>query len=219
MPRRATTSNQLVEDQLAAYLLELEKVTDADCVAYVGPLAFGVDDDIRDALEAIDNKREKLIFMLQTPGGYAETARRIADTTRHHYKVVDFLVPNNAMSAGTILVMSGDAIYMDYHAILGPIDPQIEGPNGTLIPALGYVLRYEELLKKAKKGKISQAEMEILLDFDQGQLYSYEQARPLTSIARRMACEIQVQGLEGHRNPASSGNARNETKKGEGDRQ
>ncbi|MFZ0694843.1 MAG: serine dehydrogenasease [Alphaproteobacteria bacterium] len=180
MAGKAITSNQLVENQLAAHLLELEKVAKADCLVYVGPLAYGADDDIRDALEAIDNKREKLIFMLQTSGGYAETARRISDTTRHHYKVVDFLVPNSAMSAGTILVMSGDAIYMDYHAVLGPIDPQIEGPDGKLLPALGYVLRYEELLKKAKRGKISQAEMEILLSFDQGELYSYEQSRDLS---------------------------------------
>ncbi len=30
---------------------------------------------------------------------------------RHHYKCVDFIVPNSAYSAGTVLAMSGDAIY------------------------------------------------------------------------------------------------------------
>ncbi len=69
---------------------------------------------------------------------------------------------------------------MDYYSVLGPIDPQIEGPDGKLIPALGYLLKYEELLKKTNEGEISAAEMEILLNFDQGQLYSYEQARDLS---------------------------------------
>jgi hypothetical protein len=35
------------------------------------------------------------------------------------------------------------------------------------------------LLKKANAGNASTAEMEILLNFDQGRLYSYEQARDL----------------------------------------
>ena len=84
------------------------------------------------------------------------------------------------MSAGTILVMSGDAIHMDYYSVLGPIDPQIEDKDNKPVPALGYLIRYEELLKKAKEGEISTAEMQILLDFDQTRLYAYEQARDLS---------------------------------------
>jgi len=55
--------------------------------------------------------------------------------------VVDFLIPSHAMSAGTILAMSGDAIHMDYYSVLGPIDPQVENQEGRLIPALGYLIR------------------------------------------------------------------------------
>lgn len=76
--------------------------------------------------------------------------------------------------------MSGDAIHMDYYSILGPIDPQIENKDKKLIPALGYLVKYNELLKKANKGKITHAELSILMEFDQGQLYSYEQARDLS---------------------------------------
>jgi ClpP class serine protease len=75
-------------------------------------------------LAELSKKRRKLVFVLETPGGYAEVARRISDALRHHYDEVDFLIPSHAMSAGTILVMSGDAIHMDYHSVLGPIDPQ-----------------------------------------------------------------------------------------------
>ena len=121
-----------------------------------------------------------MVFVLETSGGYAETVRRIIDTLRHHYEIVDFIVPSYAMSARTILVMSGDAIFMDYYSVLGPIDPQVESDDGKLIPALGYLIRYEELLDKANQGKITTAEMEVLLKFDQGRLYSYEQARDLS---------------------------------------
>jgi hypothetical protein len=181
MARTYKGANQLVEDQLGTHLHAMETALNADCLCYSGPIAYGADDDIREAIEEIGQKRARLVFILETTGGFAETTRRIADTLRHHYEVVDFLVPSYAMSAGTILVMSGDAILMDYYSILGPIDPQIEGPDGKLIPALGYLVRYEGLLKKAKRGKLSQAELDILLDFDQGQLYSYEQARDLSS--------------------------------------
>lgn len=180
MPNKLINANQLIETFLHDHLKLIEQVCDADCMTFVGPILFGIDDFIRSAVEAIDNKRPKLAFILETSGGYAETVRRIVDTLRYHYAVVDFIVPSYAMSAGTILVMSGDAIFMDYYSVLGPIDPQVESDDGKLIPALGYLIRYEELLAKANQGQITTAEMEMLLRFDQGRLYSYEQARDLS---------------------------------------
>ncbi len=179
MATRVIGANQLIEERLGQHLMSLERVLRADCLTYVGPIVFGVDDMIRDAVEAVARKREKLVFVLETAGGYAETARRVADVLRHHYRTVDFLIPSFAMSAGTILAMSGDAIHMDYYSVLGPIDPQVES-EGKAMPALGYLIRYEDLLEKARQGGISQAEMEILLSFDQTRLYAYEQARDLS---------------------------------------
>ena len=72
--------------------------------------------------------------MLETIGGFAEVARRISDTFRRHYTVVDFLIPSHAMSAGTILAMSGDAIHMDYYSVLGPIDLKSRIKRRRLIP-------------------------------------------------------------------------------------
>jgi ClpP class serine protease len=174
------SANQLIEERLTHHLETIERVLRVDCLTYVGPIIFGVDDAIRDAVEAIPRKRDKLALILETAGGFAETARRIADVLRHHYGTVDFVVPGFAMSAGTVLVMSGDAIHMDYYSVLGPIDPQTEDQDGKPIPALGYLIRYEDLLEKAKNGQISTAEMEVLLNFDQTRLYAYEQARDLS---------------------------------------
>lgn len=172
-------ANQLVEERLRRLLTEIELLCNADCLAYVGDIILGIDDAIRNAVEAITGK-SKLIFILETSGGYAETAARIAETLRHHYQTVEFLVPGYAMSAGTILVMSGDAIHMDYYSILGPIDPQVESPDGRLIPALGYLIRYEDLLQKGEQGELTTAETNVLLSFDQGMLYYFSQARDLS---------------------------------------
>jgi hypothetical protein len=56
------------------YLRELEEAFDCDCLAYIGPIAFSADDDIRNAIEGIQKKRRKLLFLQETNGGYAETA-------------------------------------------------------------------------------------------------------------------------------------------------
>ncbi|KAA6204673.1 MAG: hypothetical protein DU429_06790 [Candidatus Tokpelaia sp.] len=69
-------------------------------------------------------------FFLTTGGGQAEAAEKFVDILRHNYGEVYFVVPVAAMSAGTILCMAGDKIYMDYSSSLGPIDPQIPDKEG-----------------------------------------------------------------------------------------
>lgn len=177
----ARDANQLIQRQLQDHLEAIEGHFSSDCLTYSGPIAFGADDYIRNAIEVLKGRRRRLVFILETPGGFAEVARRISDILRHHYQIVNFLIPSHAMSAGTILAMSGNSIWMDYYSVLGPIDPQVPSPDGNrLIPALGYLLRYEELLAKANAGHAGAAELQILLEFDQGDLYSYEQARDLS---------------------------------------
>lgn len=128
----------------------IESDVSADLLTYAGPIAWGADDRIKDAVETLRRRKRRLLFLLETTGGFAEAARRISDTLRHHYQAVDFLIPSHAMSAGTILAMSGDSIWMDYYSVLGPIDPQVPSHDGRrLIPASGYLIKYEELLRKA----------------------------------------------------------------------
>ncbi len=174
-------ANAIVEAQLVQHLASIERDFDADTLTYIGPITTGADDHIKDAIEGLPRHKKRLVFILETNGGFAESTRRISDTLRHHYRTVDFLIPSHAMSAGTILAMSGDSIWMDYYSVLGPIDPQVQSQDGSrLIPALGYLIKYEELLARANAGQAGGAELEILLNFNQGELYSYEQARALS---------------------------------------
>jgi hypothetical protein len=86
----AQGANEFIELTLSQYLNDLESQLQADCLTYVGPLLSGADDRIRYAIEAIKDKKPKLVVMLETIGGFAEVARRISDTFRRHYAVVDF---------------------------------------------------------------------------------------------------------------------------------
>lgn len=178
------SANEFIEDQLDKRLQELETAFDADAVAFTGPLVGGVDTLIRNVVEQrkqSNSAKDRLVCVLTTEGGYLEVVRRIVEVFRRHYMHVDFIVPDYAFSAGTVLAMSGDAIYMDYYSRLGPIDPQIEGRDGQMLPALGYLERYDSLVKKAQDGSITMAEVQLLISgFDQAELYKYEQARELS---------------------------------------
>lgn len=174
-------ASAIVEQQLATYVKTIEIEMAADVLTYVGPILHGADDYIKDSISGLRPRKNRLLFILETNGGYAEVTRRISDALRHHYRTVDFLIPSHAMSAGTILAMSGDSIWMNYYSVLGPIDPQVPSQDGRrLIPALGSLIRYEELLAKANSGTAGAGDLEILLAFNQGELYSFEQARALS---------------------------------------
>lgn len=174
-------ANITVEGALKDNLKELETLLEADVLVFFGPIIHGVDSEIKETLDLRRKKRKKLFVILETEGGYIEVAERIANIFRRKYKSVEFIVPNFAMSAGTVLVMSGDAIHMDYFSVLGPIDPQVESRSGGLIPALGYLDKYKELIEKSKKGELTQAELHFLIEkFDPAMLHKYEQAKELS---------------------------------------
>ncbi|MHB8858309.1 MAG: SDH family Clp fold serine proteinase [Thermoleophilia bacterium] len=177
-------ANAYIIQQLGIRAEELEAIFSADLVAFDSPILGGVDDYFRSVIEDIKGKnsgRDKLVVFLTTPGGYIEVVHRIVDTLRHHYGFVDFVIPNYAYSAGTVLALSGDAIHMNYYSRLGPIDPQVETDNNRSCSALGYLIKWDELLKKARDGSITAAEIHLMLDgFDQAELYHFEQARALS---------------------------------------
>lgn len=175
----ASNSNSYIEGVLNDRLEKIEESAKADVIVCIHPILQPFDDLIRDHVEDIPKKSENLLVLLETEGGSIETTERIADVFRYHWSgEISFLIPNFAMSAGTVLVMSADRILMDYYSVLGPIDPQVSTKSGQYVPALGYLEKFEELVRKSDKGKLTQAELAFLLDkFDPAQLHRFEQAR------------------------------------------
>lgn len=90
------------------------------------PVSLNMDDlyTIKDVLR--NDSSEKLSFYIETPGGSGEAAEEIAKLLRKKYEYVDFLIVGECKSAGTILTMCGDEIYLNDTGSLGPIDAQIQ---------------------------------------------------------------------------------------------
>lgn len=179
MAMNGSTVIDAIKREMDAHLTRIEELLSADAIAVESPILFGLDVKIRDVLDLTPTRRSRLAVLLNTPGGTAEVAERIANTMRHYYQEVVFIVPDRAMSAGTILVMSGDEIMMDHFSVLGPIDPQIER-EGKLIPALSYLRQYEEMREKSKRGELTTADMVLLQKLDLAELHWFEQARELS---------------------------------------
>ena len=176
-----TGLNAVVKESLDRHLGDIENATDRDAVGVYGPIVSGLDVGVRDAIESLDARRpnKRVAIILDTPGGSAEVVERMVDTIRSFYDDVAFVVPDKAMSAGTIFAMSGDSIFMDYFSRLGPIDPQI-WKEDRFVPALSYLIQYERLLDKDRKGELTNAEFALLSKFDLAELHQFEQARALS---------------------------------------
>jgi hypothetical protein len=168
-----------IKKQLDGHVQKIEKTLDADVMAIISPILPGLELRVRDALEKTKDKRVKIAIILETGGGVVEVIDRIVSIIRHHYNEVIFIIPNKAMSAGTVFVMSGDRILMDYFSCLGPIDPQVEKDN-NLVPALAYIYEFDRLNEKAEKGQLTSAEYALLSKIDLGELYQFKQARELS---------------------------------------
>lgn len=163
-------------------LSNLERILNADVFVYYGELIDGVEANVKQIIEQIcsdGQKHEELYVLLTTTGGSLNPVKRIVNIFRNFYKEVNFIIPDYAYSAGTVMCCSGDKIYMDYYSVLGPIDPQVRNKDGKFVAALGYLDKINELIEKAKRNELTNAEFIILKDFDLAELRAYEQARDL----------------------------------------
>lgn len=178
----AVDFDSAVADQIRESAQTLEGVLKSDVVSYIGPIHPFFYQRFRNFIEEVKSNSKRtentLSIVLRTPGGSVETTDRFVTVVRHHYATVNFIVPDFAMSSGTIFCMSGDKIYMDYASSLGPIDPQVMAPDGSgWIPALGYLDKVNEL---TQKDDLNPADVIFLRSLDLAKLALYEQARDLS---------------------------------------
>jgi ClpP class serine protease len=96
-----------------------------------------VDEDKNGFMMAIHNldRTKGLDLIIHTPGGKLAATESIVDYLRRMFPDdIRAIVPQIAMSAGTMLACACDTILMAKHSNLGPIDPQF-GPY----PAHGVI--------------------------------------------------------------------------------
>ncbi len=101
------------------------------------------------------NRNEGLDIILHTPGGGITSTQSIVDYLHRMFRAdknsvpnIRAIVPQIAMSAGTMIACSCKEIWMAKHSNLGPIDPQVNG-----WPAYGVLEEFEEACRQVKDSK------------------------------------------------------------------
>ncbi len=92
------------------------------------PLMRYIDiNDSEEVLRAIDmtDPEVPVDLVLHTPGGLVLAATQIARAIHKHPSKVTVFVPHYAMSGGTLIALAADEIVLSPHAVLGPVDPQL----------------------------------------------------------------------------------------------
>lgn len=131
--------------------------------------------DIQDAEEVIRAIRETdpatpVDLVLHTPGGLALASLQIALAISRHPGKVTAFVPHYAMSGGTLIALAADEIVMSQHAVLGPVDPQIDGTPAASI------------LRAVSRKDIKDMEDDTLILADQAEMAINQLRRSVVSI-------------------------------------
>lgn len=102
---------------------------------------------INDVISSV-GKNSRLLLIINSPGGDPHTAERIIKICKEWSETsFETLVPDKAKSAGTMICLGSDKIYMMPTSELGPIDVQIPWGN-RLLPAHVVIKSYEELMER-----------------------------------------------------------------------
>lgn len=155
--------NQLLDELNAAggmhdvirrrYLKEVSEITDRNVIIYYSGwlqkeniTGIEINDEDKNGFMTVIHKLDRsrgLDLILHTPGGEMAATESLVDYLRSMFGTdIRAIVPQLAMSGGTMIACACKEIFMGKQSSLGPIDPHYGG-----IPAHGIV----EEFKRAKK--------------------------------------------------------------------
>jgi len=124
---------------------------------------------VQDILRESDKKQ--IDVYLETPGGSGEAAEEIARFLRKKFDEVNFVIAGEAKSAGTILALSGDNIYMCETGSLGPIDAQIK-IGRSVVSAHDYKAWVDEKRSEANNtGRLNPFDAIMVAQISPGEIY------------------------------------------------
>ena len=176
-----------------AIIKKLEKRLEAKVVSFFVSFSHRlalIDDKDAEMIESLlsaEYKGGPLIVVLNSPGGYALAAERIANVCRSYSKGdFEVIVPHMAKSAATMVCFGARKIRMSSTAELGPVDPQvvfeIEPGKPRWISAAEYIKSYEQLMDSATSGKAKRIEpfLQQLQKFDARHVQSLKSQQALS---------------------------------------
>lgn len=143
------------------YIEKLRHKTGRNVICYYsgwlqkpGSNKASISDDDKNGLMATIHGLDRgvgLDLLLHTPGGNIAATESIVDYLRKMFgNDIRAVVPQIAMSAGTMIACSCKEIVMGKQSNLGPIDPQFSG-----IPAHGVLQEFSEAVEGIKKDPAS----------------------------------------------------------------
>lgn len=143
------------------YLKALQELTGRNVIVYYsawlqkedlarqGVSGFEISDSDKNgfmaAIHGLD-RTKGLDLLVHTPGGDIAAVESLTDYLRSMFdNDIRVVIPQLAMSGGTIMALAADSIVMGKHSSLGPIDPQIGG-----MPAHGIVEEFNRARDEMK---------------------------------------------------------------------
>lgn len=114
---------------------------------YVGEDGYG---QLLKVVTDIDTDK-RLLLMLSTYGGDADSAYKIARYCQNSFIGFDIYVPGPCKSAGTLIVLGAETILMSPFSELGPLDVQLYKPDELFEPRSGLLINstIDSLTEKA----------------------------------------------------------------------
>lgn len=111
------------------------------------------DEDMNGFMMAVHrlDRNKGLDLILHTPGGSIASTESLVNYLHLMFnRDIRVIVPQIAMSAGTMIACSSKEIILGKQSSLGPIDPQLRG-----IPAQGVINEFKKALKEFKEDRDS----------------------------------------------------------------
>lgn len=102
-------------------------------------------------VNSVESSVVDIDVMVVTPGGSGQQVSQFVNALRPRFDTVEFILPYMCMSAGTLWVLSGDKIWMDRRAYIGPIDPQVRLSDGSFVPAQSLLVLLHEIRKEGEE--------------------------------------------------------------------
>jgi len=163
-----STSKNAIDEVRRSYVYNLSEYTGRNVIIYYSAWLNKPTEqtDINDydmngfmnAVKGLDCSKG-LDLILHTPGGVPTAAEAIVNYLRMKFNNdIRAIVPQLAMSAGTMIACSAKSIIMGKQSSLGPIDPQFNG-----IPAYNIVNEFEEAKQDLQNSRNNYNYWQILL--------------------------------------------------------
>ncbi len=150
-------ANSAVDTVRRKYLLKLHQKTQRNVIAYYSGflskqenLALDINDENKNGFMTAVHQLDRSIgldLILHTPGGRIAATQSIVDYLHKMFKGdIRAIIPQIAMSGGTMMACACCSIMMGTHSNLGPIDPQLRG-----LPAYGVLEEFRRAIREIKK--------------------------------------------------------------------